>query len=768
MATQNLVARLRANGSGPPTLQHNLAQQLKSFVGRAGEIEDLCTLVQTERLVTLLGIGGVGKSRLSQAVAHNALHDFADGVWFVPLANVEAGVAAADRIALAMAAAIGFPITDTQTPLAELARHLADKRLLLVLDNWDHLTAAAESVLYALLQGTQLHVLATSRTRLLIDGERVIYVEGLPVAEAVTLFVERARRILPTFATPNEAAVASDIAAICEAVAGLPLGIELAASWVEHFSVAEIGQSIAQIEIEPAQAQGLVDRHHRLSTIFEYSWRLIEPRQQRILARFAIFRSGFDRAAAAVVAESSLSDLSTLIGHSLVQRVGAGRYDLHPLIREFAEQKLDSADSETLHRRHSAHFLGLLVASEPATRAVRLQPDFENLRSAWQEAVRTHNHSLIQQSLLPFSAFISQFGLMADGHTLLAEAVTQFSQDARHNALVAHLLDRQWSFTRAIQGIGSASALLHRVLALTDELELQVRSHIDLANGYAEAGDWEQADYHFDQVEALTQDSPDPRFYIKAVESRIHITAIHFRGDFGAGIERLQGLLALMDDNADRLADEKDLRTRVFESLALVAVRYGDYALALRCGADLLARANALTHQYQKIGYFLNIALAEQFAGMYPQAIAHNLEGLALAEKIGAADDMGLLKANLCLSLRQHGDYAEALAYGVEAIAILQKLGITRQEGQARNRVGHTLLALERWSEADAAYGDALRVWEPIQHPNLYEAVAGRAVAAFCLGRRAEALAAVRVCVGFCGSAWIGGHCRAGAAVIEL
>jgi DNA-binding SARP family transcriptional activator len=236
LATQEIAARLRSGRPAATPPRHNLAQQLKAFVGRKEEIAHLHGLVQTTRLVTLLGIGGVGKSHLAQAAAQTALPDFAGGVWFVPLASIETGDATPERVALAIGGAIGFQHTDMQAPLAELAAHLADKRALLVLDNWEHILPSAETVLFELLQKTPVHILATSRVRLGIEGEVALELAGLPPAEATALFLDRARRIVPSFPLHDTAADGeADILRICAQVAGLPLGIELAASWVEHF-----------------------------------------------------------------------------------------------------------------------------------------------------------------------------------------------------------------------------------------------------------------------------------------------------------------------------------------------------------------------------------------------------------------------------------------------------------------------------------------------------------------------------------------------------
>lgn len=740
-ATQEIAVRLRRNGAAdnnaaPVVIRHNLPQQSKTLVGRKAEIGQIYDLIQQERLVTLLGLGGVGKSRLAQAVAQKALHDFADGVWFVSLAQIEATDNAPDRIALAMAAAIGFPLTNAQQPLVELAAHLAAKEILFVLDNWDQLTSAAEALCEQLLATQAVHLLATSRVRLQVEGEIVVPVEGLPAKAAFTLFVKRARQVVPAFATEAQR---SEIHKLCAQVAGLPLGIELAASWVEHFTVAEIGHSLTEIVIEPAQADGYVNRHQTLDALFEYSWRLLSPAQQTILARLSAFHGGFDRTAAGAIADSTLSDLSVLLAHSLIQRVVAGRYDLHPLVQEFAAMKLDEAVASRLFDAHSAYYLNLLTSTAQSQRAA-LAIDFENIRSAWLRAVAALAGERIEQSADSFGEFIAQCGIMSDGNQLFAEAVARFDGIAQQEELVAQLLDQQARFVRCLHGLSATSPLQQRVLTLTQKPKLQANAHSELANHYAEQGEWAQADFHFDQTEALAQASSDLGFYIGAVEERIHVNTLHFRGDFAQAIARLEAMVQLLDTAPTPVTDADNLRLRLLRALAMVAIRYRDYGRAIHYANLALARTRQIAHRYHECSCLLDLALAEQFAGLYTEAVSHNQAALAIAKITGDTDAIALLKANLCLTLRQQGELTVALDDGLAAVESLHMLGSRRIEGQARNRVGHTLLALARWADAEAAYREALAVWEPMQHPNLYEAVAGRAAALWQLGRAAEAL----------------------------
>ena len=334
---------------------------------------------------------------------------------------------------------------------------------------------------------------------------------------------------------------------------------------------------------------------------------------------------------------------------------------------------------------------------------------------------------------------------MVDGNMLLAAAADTFTENPAAGKpaqaeLVAQLLAQQARFVRALYGLSATCPLQQRVLTLTQQPKLQANAHFELANHYAEQGDWAQADFHFDQTEALAQASSDLGFYIGAVEERIYINTLHFRGDFAQAIARLEALVRLLDTAPTPVTDADNLRFRLLRALVMVAIRYRDYGVAIHYATLALAWTRQIAHRYHECSCLLDLALAEQFAGLYAEAVIHNRAALAIAEVIGDIDTIALLKANLCLTLRQHGELTAALDDGLAAIESLHTLGIRRLEGQARNRVGHTLLAMERWGDAEVAYRAALVVWEPMQHPNRYEAVAGRAAALGQLGRADEAL----------------------------
>ncbi|MFN8445401.1 MAG: tetratricopeptide repeat protein, partial [Caldilineaceae bacterium] len=506
---------------------------------------------------------------------------------------------------------------------------------------------------------------------------------------------------------------------------------------------AEIGRSLADMAVAPSQATNLTDRHHILSHVFEYSWQLLSLQQQQILARLSAFRGGFDRAAASSIAQSNLSDLSMLIAHSLVQRLAAGRYDLHPLVQEFAASKVMANEVSQLLGAHSYYYLTALTERTLPS----LLPEFGNLRFAWQRAIELTESAevvaALRRSVLLFGKFMLQFGTMADGHLLFQRAANHFETVPEQREILAQLLEQQSLFAVAIHGPPAAILVAQRVLTLSEDLQLRLRMHMDLGNYHAELGQWEAADAHFDQSEQLAGASADLALYIGAVEARIHINAVHFRGDFARAIQQLEEAIRLLDSATPALADADELYMRLYQSLVLPAVRHRDYTAAIHYTQRALALVDQQIDRRRRCYVLRDLALAEQFAGFYEAALAHLQEALALAEEIGDVNEMGLLNANHCLTLRQTGALDAALDYGRKAIDILGSMKQPRIEGQARNRIGHTLLELEQWAAAETAYCEALVVWDPLHHPNRYEAVAGRAVALYQLGRQAEALAAV-------------------------
>jgi len=399
-ARRELQPPAEADPGGEP-VPHNLPLRPTSFIGRDPELIELGKLLADPdtRLVTLVGVGGVGKTRLALQAAHGEVQGgrFPDGVYFAPLdALSEPGLVPAE-----VARVLGLGLPGVDKPLAELTRALAGRRLLLLLDNFEHLMAGAD-VLSALLTACPaLKLLVTSRERLNLEGEQLFQVEGLPLPpmtltteeaayqDAVQLFLQRAKRVRLDFTLHDRAL--PHVLRICRLLGGAPLGLELAAASLRLMPVADIASEIERGLDLSAQTRDIPGRHRSLRATFEHSWRLLTDKEQEVLRRLSVFVGGFTREAAAQVAGASIPLLASLVDKSLLRVLEGGRYDRHPLIYGYTREKLSERPEEEAAARaaHARYFLELAETSEAKHRGEeqalwlrRLEEEHDNLRAA--------------------------------------------------------------------------------------------------------------------------------------------------------------------------------------------------------------------------------------------------------------------------------------------------------------------------------------------------------------------------------------------------
>jgi predicted ATPase/DNA-binding XRE family transcriptional regulator len=380
-----------------------LPAYLTPFVGREAEQAELLAMLASPdcRLITIIGPGGIGKTRLAVEIA-GRLDIFADGVAFISLNAVSDPHASISSIADTLGVAEG----GTQDRFTQLQRYLRERTILLVLDSLEHLLdergTLVELLRQLLVAVPQIKLLVTSRERLSMQGEWVVEIDGLPYSPdgrageypAFELFLEHARRVRPAFQLNDEQTQA--IAKICRLVGGMPLGIELAAAWVMTLSCAEVAAEIQRgLDFLDHAHQDVPLRHRSMRVVFEHSWRLLNAEEQASLARIAIFRSGFTREAATFVSRMTLPNLAGLVQKSLVRWSGGQRYELHEVTRRFAEEKLaDMPDSAQVGQRFLGYYLALSaeagqIFADHGDRAGfdELLPEIENLRFALQLAV---------------------------------------------------------------------------------------------------------------------------------------------------------------------------------------------------------------------------------------------------------------------------------------------------------------------------------------------------------------------------------------------
>lgn len=352
-------------------LTESFPRQITSFIGREDDIPKISAMLSDPqcRLLTLLGPGGMGKTRLAlqTAVGHKPV--FAQGTVFVDLIPVQSE----SQIAAAVAARLSLPLSDLADHQAQLSVHLQDKEMLLVLDNMEHLLAGVSLLSDLLAAAPSLKMLVTSRQRLELPEEWTFDLHGFPLPDGassldenggVALFVQAAQRVNHQFVltTADETAVTR----ICQLVGGMPLGLQLAATWVRVLSCAEIVQEIERdLDFLATGQRHLPERQRSLRTVFDYSWQLLSPDEQHVCSRLALFRGGFSREAALAVADATLPVLLALVDKALVNRAGDGRFDMHDLVRQYAAEHLRAQPEALLaaQEKHAAYFLQLAAQS---------------------------------------------------------------------------------------------------------------------------------------------------------------------------------------------------------------------------------------------------------------------------------------------------------------------------------------------------------------------------------------------------------------------
>ena len=483
-----------------PEPPHNLPIQLTSFVGREGELATIAARLADPacRLLTLVGPGGIGKTRLALEAAARAKFDFTDGSWLVRLASL----GAPEFIITTIADAVTFTFAPAGDPTEQLLEYLAPKQILLIMDSFEHLVAGADGVIEILRRAPQAKLLVTSRVPLDFQAEWLVPIHGLVYTAATTiggadahetfsalrLFTERARQRLPDFALNETTRL--EVASICRSVEGMPLAIELAAGWVDSLSCAAIAGQIADnLDVLVTTMRDIPARQRSMRAVLDQTWNLLAEHQQQILAALSVFRGGFEADAAIEVTGATPSILAVLTSKFLLSSRGDQRFDMHDLMRQYALDKLVASGGEQRTReRHLTYFLAFSEQAEPYLTGPkqriwldRLEHEYDNLSTALAWSLgRPGTAERGLRLVVALRWLWERRGRLAEGGKALTWALE--AAGTAPAALRAKALNAMGCFAYRLADFESARQIYEECLAILQNLDDELGAGLILGN----------------------------------------------------------------------------------------------------------------------------------------------------------------------------------------------------------------------------------------------------------------------------------------------
>jgi predicted ATPase/transcriptional regulator with XRE-family HTH domain/Tfp pilus assembly protein PilF len=654
------AARLPGTPRPKPKPPHNLPAPLASLVGRADELAIIGGRLQgaDTRLLTVVGAGGSGKSRLALAAAWALRPHFADGAWWVELVGIGAGddpSLECTTVASTVAAAMGIALDGRRAPLQELAAILGERSVLLVLDNCEHLPEVATIARTVLQAAPRLRLLATSRQPLGLSGETLLPLEGLPVPDeeapdarsspAVRLLLDRAARHTPGWGQDPEDVVAAG--RLCRLLEGMPLGIELAAHWVGHYTPDEIAAALQRdLAFLVARNHDVPERQRSLRAVFATSWNLLTQGEQQALARLSVFRGSVDRAAAQAVAGVASATLVTLVDKSLLRHLEVGRYGLHELLRQFAAERLaELGEAQLVGERHLAHELALAQQAAAELRGpgqqewlARLDRDLDNVRAALTWAREQGETGRGLRLTVTLHQFWVLRGYWSEARRWLEEGLERgqdVAPELRANAVwsLGALALEFGEHERATQLLGEAAA---RFVALGDRAGL-TRTLTRQGIAASRQGKYDAATALLQEGLRLAEELGDQPERALALLN-LGVVAAH-KGNPAAARDWYEAALVL-----ERPRGDPQVILWILQGLALLSVDAGNLEEADTLLHEVLALGRELASK-SKVAYALaNLGDVATQQGRYEQAAAYLRESVVLARELG---DMYLLMATL-------------------------------------------------------------------------------------------------------------------------
>ena len=730
-----------AGGAAP---RYSLPPAPTPFVGREEERRELADLLADPgcRLVTLTGPGGIGKTRLALQVAVEQVGLYRHGVVFVPLAGLDS----ADVVPGTIAEAVQFRFHSQGDPVQQLLDFFREKQMLLVLDNMEHLLEGSEFLSRLLRQAPGLLLLVTSRERLNLREEQVYEIEGLPwpaatIEEgleeyaAVSLFVQTARRAQRRFALSEREAPC--VARICRIVEGLPLAVELAAAWIPVRTCSEMATEIEHnLDILATTLRNVPARHRSLHAAFEHSWGLLSAQERGALGRLSLFPGGFEEEAARQIADTPPATLAALVVKSLLRRDASGRYEMHRLLQQYAQEKLDAEPAarrrvEARYRDYYSRFLeereAWLQGTRQAEALEAIGARIENVRLAWRLASEGGDVEALARSLTSLGMFLAIRCWNQEGVALFGQAVAHIQRDAtpgdeagprdrRQDIVLGRLLAWQGHFASQLGRYREAQELLEKSLEILSAhgaeqeraFSLYTLAQI-LCHGQ---NDYPAAEQLFQESLPLYEAEGDRYGRAQALDGLGDVSVRQGRHDEARAY--YEGGLALRREIGDRWGLAVSLG-----SLGGLAGRRGAYDEARRWFEESLAISRDLDNPRGIAACLHNLSTIAYLQEDYVESRRLRLETLDICRQIG-------YRWGIASSLKSLGDVAcrledpaGALRYLGESLTLLREDGDRRGQAYALNSLGTVAHDIGEGQAARQYFRQALEAAVEIQEPAL-------------------------------------------------
>lgn len=695
---------------------NNLPPQPTPFVGRSVELAELAELLDTPecRLLTITGPGGIGKTRLALQAARQHIDAFPDGVYVVSLAAVES-----EALVPAIADTVEMPVQNTTNVRGHLLRYLRTKRMLLVLDNAEHLIDVAADIIIDLLESTHhLVMLVTSRRRLRLRWEWCFALDGLRLPDrqtvalldssAVRLFQEVARRRDRRFALSGETAPA--VARICHLVAGMPLAIELAASLIGDYSCDDIAARIADTaDILATEMRDMPARHRSVRASFEQSWRRLVPTLQGIYRRLSLFRGGFTRRAAESVAGASTDALNALVNRSLLHKDGPERYAQHPLLQQFAEEYLAHHADEyrETSKAHCEFYINFVVEHAKQLNSMQhraalalLRQDIENVRAGWMWAIEHLQNDMIHHAVEPLYNFYWYSNRLKEGLALFEQTITHLHQNAVPEGILLTLQVRRATLLYRVGQYEHAAQLLEVCAARLRRLNLRSELAFTLSRG--------------GYVQQILGNYDKARDYAR--------TGLALRRELG----NTSGLASTLND------------------CGVVAMKQGELEEARTLFEESLAIRTADGNPYSTAVTMCNLGVIAGQMEEFDEAQRLFEESLALYEQLDDQTGVAYVLNNLAVVARKTGAYARAQRLLERSLAIKRTFGDRWSVAGSLNNLGSIAFEQGELYQARAYYREVVQMSSDANAiPAILYALAGLASILQKEGRPEPALAIV-------------------------